>query len=46
MNVILEYNLAEDSILQDLSIVNEGLDQVEIGLLEEAARRFNVSYAV
>ena len=46
VNVILEYNLAEDSILQDLSIVNEDLDQVEIGLLEEAARRFNVSYAV
>ena len=46
VNVILEENLAEDSNLEDLSIINEDLDQVEPGLLEEAANIFNVSYAV
>ena len=46
VNMILEENLAEDSNLEDLSIINEDLDQVELGLLEEAANIFNVSYAV
>ena len=46
VNVILEQNTDEASNLEDLTIINENLDQVEIGLLEEAASMFNVSYAV
>ena len=44
--MILEHNLAENSNLEDLSIINEDLDQVEGGLLEAAANIFNVAYAV
>ena len=46
VNVILEQNTDEASNLEDLTIINENLDQVEIGLLEEADSMFNVSYAV
>ena len=44
--MILEENTTDDSNLEDLTIINENLDQLEIGLLEEAASIFNVSYAV
>ena len=46
VNMILEDNTTDDSNLEDLTIINEDLDQLEIGLLEEAASIYNVSYAV
>ena len=46
VNMILEENTTDDSNLEDLTIINEDLDQLEIGLLEEAASIYNVSYAV